>query len=167
MLNFLGLAIPWWGRWLAIAGVLVAAAGWGAVKMHEHDEEKLEAFKLEIARAGDKQNRETAERVLRWKNLKEISDAQAQTAAAARDAALDRERVRQLADSSRRIVPAATAGAGGGDRLCLSRDELDRRLRASFARLSERLIGIAEQGQRGIDVAAVCSSWARGLQKGN
>ena len=48
-MGFLLNLVPWWGRILAIVAILVAAAGFGAVKMHSHDQVKYEALQLEYA----------------------------------------------------------------------------------------------------------------------
>jgi hypothetical protein len=169
MLSFLGFVIPWWGRWLTIAGVLIAAMAFGAAKMHAHDEREFDDYRERVKLAGDRQNELTRQTIAAQAQLKEQSDAEWKTKHAAAVAALADARMRlDAAGRDRRFVPAAPAAAGGAARICFpDRDELDRGIRERFARLSARIIRAAEEGQRGIDLAAVCSSWARGLQKPN
>lgn len=165
LLKLGGFALPWWGRWAAIAALAAAWGGWCALKMHEHDEAKFEAFKAEVQAAGDRQNFRTQQTIRAHQALKEISDAEANAAAAQRDAALLRVRALQSAAAGRRIVPAAAAGAAGGARICYAdRDELDRGIRERIDRLSARVVGIAEKGQRGVDVAQICARWAQRVQ---
>lgn len=165
LLKLSGFALPWWARWAAIAALAAAWGGWCALKMHQHDEAKFEAFKAEVQVAGDRRNFETQQTIKAHQAQKEISDAEANTAARERDAALLRVRALQRDAAGRGVVPAAPAGAASDRRICFAdREELDRGFRASFARLSERVIGIAQEGQRGIDVAGVCARWAQRVQ---
>jgi hypothetical protein len=165
VLSLLGFVVPWWGRWLAIAGILAAAAAWGAAKMHAHDEREFDAYREEVKLAGDRQNELTRQVTTAQAQLKEISDAEWKTKHDAAVGALAAAQLRlDQARRDRRLVPAAPAGAGSGDRLCLSRDELDRGLREAIGRLQQRALAVAAEGQRGIDIASTCSSWARGLQ---
>jgi hypothetical protein len=167
VLSLLGFVVPWWGRWLAIAGILAAAAAWGAAKMHAHDEREFDAYREEVKLAGDRQNELTQQITAAQAQLKEISDAEWKTKHDAAVGALAAARLRLAAGRDRRLVPAAPSRAGGGDRLCLSRDQLDRGLREAVGRLQQRALAVAAEGQRGIDIAGTCSSWARGLQPKN
>ena len=43
------IAVPWWVRWLAVIGVLVAAAGFGAAEMHKYDGARYDALQVSFA----------------------------------------------------------------------------------------------------------------------
>ena len=160
MTAVLGLIPSWVWRWIAIAAV-ASAAGWACyLKGEEKVQGAFDEYKVAVKAAGDRQNELTRQTIAAHKQLQESSDAQAQAAATARDAALARVRALQSAAARSRIVPAAPAGAAGGDRICFAREELDRGIRAAFARLSQRSLANAEEGQRGVDVATVCRDWA-------
>ena len=65
-MNLVLSAIPLWGRLLVVGLVLVAAAGFGAVKMHAHDQlayERLQGqysnFKADVAAKGFAQEQHT------------------------------------------------------------------------------------------------------------
>jgi hypothetical protein len=155
----LGLIPSWAWRWIAIV-VLAAATGWAFyLKGEERVQVDFDEYKAQVRAAGNKQNELTRQSIAAHKQLKEIADGKARTAAAARDAAL--ARVRSLeSGADRRLVPTAPPRAAGGDRICFAREELDRGLRDAFARLSQRALANAEEGQRGVDVAALCRDWA-------
>jgi hypothetical protein len=163
LLKLGGFALPWWGRWVAIAALAATWGGWCALKMHQHDEAKFEAFKAEVQAAGDKQNFETQQTIKAHQALKEISDAEANTAAAQRDAALLRVRELVRAGRDRSFLPAPAPGAERGDRLCFAAGELDRGLRAAVERLQERTVANAAEGQRGVDAAVICRDWAKAI----
>lgn len=163
-MGFLSVVPAWAWRWLSILLILVGAFAAGAAKMHAHDQAKFDEFEAAVKAAGDKQNALTQETVKAHKTLQELSDAEAKTAAAERDAAT--LRVRQLVQAGRdsRIVPNSAPSSPSNSRICYAdREQLDRGLRESFARLSERVIGIAQEGQRSADVAALCRDWAKKL----
>ena len=160
MTAVLGLIPSWAWRWIAIA-VVAAAAGWTCyLKGEEKVQAQFDDYKAQVKAAGDRQNELTRQTIAAHQQLQEIADAHAQTAAADRDAALARVRALESARANSRIVPPAPAGAAGGDRICFAREELDRGLRAAFARLSEQSLANASEGQRAADVAAVCRDWA-------
>jgi hypothetical protein len=169
MLSLLGFAIPWWGRWLAIAGVLVAAAGWGAAKMRAHDEREFDAYREEVKLAGDRQNELTRQITAAQAQLKEISDAEWKTKHDAAVGALAAAQLRlDQARRDRRLVPAAPAGAAGNQRICFAdREQLDREIDRALTDAAKEDLGDAAEGQRGIIVAAGCNGWARALGKVN
>lgn len=155
--------IPAWAwRWIAILAVGAALAFTGYVKGREVVQVKFDEYQAQVKAAGDRQNELTQQIIAIHKQRAENAQSQAANLATARDGALARVRALESARASSRIVPPAPAGATGNNRVCFSREELDRGLRAAFARLSERSLANASEGQRAADVAQVCHDWATG-----
>ena len=112
--------IPWWGRLLAIVAVLVAAAGFGAVKMRAHDAKSYEAlqlaysdFKGKVQAEGEMQQKQTQEVIAKQKSKtqevqsdyeKKLADIRSYYARRLRDAG-----------SGSGQVPALPAAAQGVD----------------------------------------------------
>src|SRR5258708_14487586 len=115
-MGFLSFIPAWAWRWIAILAVAAAAGGACYIAGVRHEEKLFDDYKEQVKLAADKQNFLTQETIKAHQALKEISDAEAKTAAAERATAL--ERVRQLVQAGRdsRIVPAAGPGACGGSR---------------------------------------------------
>jgi hypothetical protein len=156
--------IPAWAwRWIAILLVLIGAFAAGAAKMHAHDQAKFDEFEAAVKEAGDKQNALTDQTIAAHKSLKEISDAEAKTLAAERDVATVKLRDIQSAIAGVSLLPPSAVSAAGSNRICFAADILDRGLRETVARASERIIAIAQDGQRGIDIAVTCREWAKGF----
>lgn len=159
-MGFLSIIPAWAWRWLSILLVLVGAFAAGAAKMHEHDQAKFDEFEAAVKAAGDKQNALTEQTIAAHKTLKEISDAEAKTAAVERDLATVKLRDIQSAVAGVSLLPPSAAGAPGSNRICFAADVLDRGLREAVARASDRLVAIAQSGQLGVDTAVVCRAWA-------
>jgi len=163
--GFMALIPAWAWRWIAIAAVAAAAGGWCWLLGAHHVQREFDDYKEQVKLAGDKQAFLTAETIKAHQALKEISDAEAQTAAAERDAAVMRVRQLVQAGRNRGFLPAPAAGAGGSNRICFARGELDRNLGEAVGRISNRVIALAQEGQRGVDTAVVCREWAKGLAR--
>lgn len=157
----LGLLIPWWGRWAAIGVAMLASAAFGAAKMHQHDQEKYDAREVQFKLAGERQVELTQQVIVTHQRLRELSDADAERMRLERDAAVFAANRLRLANADRRIVPSAPTGAAGGNRVCFSREELDRGLRAAIQRLQGRALANAAEGQRSADVAVTCREWVK------
>ena len=93
------------------------------------------------------------------KQVKDDLDAKYKAVVDRDNARLSALRVQLNAERSQRLVPAAPSGSPGDQRVCYSRDELDRGLSESLARLSARVVGIAQEGQRAVVVASQCREW--------
>jgi len=125
--------VPWWGRLLAIVAVLVAAAGFGAVKMHAHDQAKYETLQLaysnfrgDVAAKGEQANREAAAQAAKQKG---VEDALRKDLAAADSLYADlarrlRERPPSRPDGSSvptgTCAPAGAHGPSGGESVPLA-----------------------------------------------
>ena len=156
--------IPAWAwRWLAILGVGAALYGMGWLQGRHHEELIFDDYKEQVKLAADKQNFLTAETIKAHKSLQELSDAEAKTAAAERDAATLRLRQLVQAGRDRSLLSAIPPSAAGNNRVCFATDQLDRGLRQAVGAASDRLIAIAEAGQRGVDTAVTCQQWAKGF----
>lgn len=162
-MNLLGLVIPWWGRWAGIALAFVAAAGFGAAKMHAHDQAKYDAREAEIKAAAEKQNALNQQIIAAHIHQKELSDVQADKMRLERDAAVfaANRRLRELA--STRLVPAVSPGPKGSGRICYAADELDRKVREALGEAAAEDVGDAAIGQAGVDAASLCRDWANRL----
>jgi len=69
-MNFLN-PIPWWARLLAVSGLCVALWGWGYIKGLNVGEEKLDAYRLEVATAAAKQDAHTSVVIQQQKRITE------------------------------------------------------------------------------------------------
>lgn len=162
-MTFMALIPAWAWRWIAIAAVAAAAGGWCFIEGVRHEEKIFDDYKEQVKLAGDKQNFLTQETIKAHKALQEISDAEAKTRSAERDAALLRVRILVQAGRDSRIVPAPAAGAAGSNRICFAAEQLDRGLREALGRVQDRTLALAQAGQRGVDTAVVCRDWASAL----
>lgn len=161
--------LPWWWRWAGLALLVIAAAAFGAVKMHEYDAPRLEAcqgdfagYRAQVAAEGRIAQRRADADAAAAKLAKEQTDAENRRA---RDS--DRrhiERLRRDAELAGRYnLPAAAAAARGGNELllCFERAEFERAGRALLGDLR----GIADAGDAAaIDLASV-RSWALKLDR--
>ena len=149
---------PWLilGAFLAVGGAFLAG-----IEVESRNFASYRGAQEAIAKIQEDQTKRIAAQ-----HRKDAEDAQAQsqTLAADRDAAIAKLRVVQSTIAGRSIVPAPAPGAPVSDRVCYSRAVLDRELRATVARAAERLVGIAQEGQRGWDLAVVCRDWAKALR---
>lgn len=132
----LGL-VPWWGRILAVAGILVAAAAWGAAKMHSHDarrydalEASYEAFKDGVRNLGIQARKDNEARAKADKERKEQADAEnARTRAADQRTIAGLRAAAAKRDSRGGSAAAAPAGSKCPDGLtCFDRAEYQRAL---------------------------------------
>lgn len=133
------------GRWLAIAGLMLAAAAFGAAKMHAHDREELDRVTAEhnryvggVAALGEAARARAAQQAKDDRERKERADEEnRRSRLAVRDAV---ERLRALAaarDSRGGSVPAAPAGSRcPDDQVCFDRN------------LYQRAMGEADRGAR-------------------
>ena len=140
--------------WSGLAG-FVAGALFAFIPI----EKQYLSYKATVEAVGRQQEENTKLIAAQHRQVKEDLDAKYKAVVdrdAARIAAL---RVQLNAERSQRIVPAAPSSSSADQRVCYSRDELDRGLRESLARLSERIIGIAEEGERAVVVASQCREW--------
>src|SRR5258708_39368168 len=162
-MGFLAFIPAWAWRWSAILAVAAAAGGACYIAGVRHEEKLFDDYKEQVKLAADKQNFLTAETIKAHKTLQELSDAQAKTAAAERDAATLRVRQLVQAGRDRSLLSAIPPSAAGNNRVCFATDQLDRGLRQAVGAASDRLIAIAQAGQRGVDTAVTCQQWATGL----
>lgn len=160
-MSLLLAVVPWWGRIVAVAAVLVAAAAFGAVKMHEHDQARFDALQAQYSAFVDKvratglEAKKAAEAKEKSdKERKEKSDAE-NTELRANNTALAKRLRDERARS--RFVPAAAPGSTSPDRACFGRSELERALQ----RLDEAVSGLVAEG----DAARIDLNTAKGWAK--
>ena len=165
-MNLLGMIVPWWGRWAALLALVLAAAAFGAAKMHQHDQAKYDAREAAIKAAALKQNELTLKQTALFQTYKESADEEALHLREARDRAVfDANRLR-LAASHTRLVPTAPSGAQGSGRICYSPDQLDREISAALDDAAGEDLQDAALGQHGIDVATVARDHAQAVING-
>ena len=122
-------------RLIAFAGLLAGAAGWGALKMHNHDvaryellEQEYTQFKADVAALGKAQERETARTIARQKSIsqaKENADAKLIADVVANNAAVFGELRKRAADPGSSVVPAVSNATGVPvGEVCYDRDRL-------------------------------------------
>lgn len=168
---FLGILIPWWGRWIAIALLVVAVAGFGAMKMHKHDQIAYDALQGEytVFKADVKANGEAATRAAIWQaHVDEMNKekADAENATTTANLAIALNSLRRTADNSSHDLPAAPASSVRPDLACFDRGLLERGNGELDKRLVEGARRIADKGTAstvGLDTA---KRWAVTGQSG-
>ena len=152
--------VPWWARALAVLALMAACAGFGALKMHEHDavvlaasESKYSQFVAETRARGDQAARDAKAADALNKANKEKADAKHDRDVAGLKltiAGLQPARAERGATGG--FVPQARGADGGDPRACYDRPELDAALRA----LDQDLQRIADEGSKAVvDLNAV------------
>lgn len=154
------MILPWWTRWAALAGLLLAGVAFGYVKGAERGERRLEAFQAKVAGAAHQQDLRAAAAVARASAittlLEEDHETEARRLRLERNAAL--LRMRELANS--RIVPAVSHPAGRPDgEACYDAPALERGIRGDLDRAAGRLAGLLQRGDEAVMLQAFCSKW--------
>jgi hypothetical protein len=159
--------LPWWWRWAALVLVIVASAGFGAIKMHAHDQTRYEAlqgdfagYRAQVSAEGKIAQRRADAQAAAAKLAKEQTDAENK---AARN--LDRQRIASLRwDADHRgaySLPAAPADARRADLACFDRAEFERAGGAALGRLR----AIADQGDAATLDLNSARAWALRLDR--
>jgi hypothetical protein len=169
VLGLLGIALPWWSRWAALALLAAACAGWGAMAMHKHDGVRYEALAREFAafRAKEAAEGEAARQraLLQTSNdlkAKEKADADLKAARAAAAVAADGWLRLAASRAGGGYLPPAAATTGGADRgVCLARAEFER-IMGELDREGARLAAAGDNCA--VDLAAA-RRWAAGQEK--
>lgn len=158
----LGLVIPWWGRWVALAIALVAAAAFGAAKMHAWDQNRYDAlrgqfekFKDQAEALGLQAKKDAKAKEASDKERKANADKENAAALAALAGTVRRLRA-QRAHSN--IVPAAPATAARPELATFDRAELERALRV----FTSEVQGIADEGSAATVNLDSAKRWAQG-----
>lgn len=158
----LGLVPPWWTRWAVLGVALLAAAAFGAAKMHAHDqarydalEAKFEAFKDSAAALGREAKAAAAAREATDKTRKETADAE--NSAALATLAADIQRLRNARPRGG-FLPAPGPAARSPDAVSFQRAELERALRA-FDSGAAGLVAEGDKARVDLDSA---KKWAHG-----
>ena len=134
---------------VAFGIALIASIAFGALQTH-----RIKGYKEKIAAInalGQEQERQTKLQIERDRKEKERADNEAKRRFADISA-----RYRRLLNDKSSVLPAATASAGGSDRVCFSRDALNR----SLTDFVTGVAGIAQDGDRGIVTAEIAKLWA-------
>jgi len=152
---------------LALAGA--SALGWlqtvrlGAAQDRvEAVQARFDQFKAQVAVEGrEAKAKAEAQRKEDLQRAKEADD-EAKKRYSSLDAAYAAYRLRQRAGNgaTSRIVPAATAGAPDGNRVCYTRDTLDLEITGALGRLRGELAEDIEPYDRATVMARICRDWA-------
>lgn len=130
-----GLILPWYARWVALGLAMLAAAAFGAFRMHEHDRKdydklhgEFEVFKDKVTALGMQAKKDAkAKEAL---DLKRKDAANHENALALTNLADTVAKLRNKRDSGRSIVPPAPAASKcPNGQACFDRAELERALR--------------------------------------
>ncbi|HEX8106694.1 MAG TPA: hypothetical protein VF516_03150 [Kofleriaceae bacterium] len=159
-MNPLALLPAWAWRWIAIAGVGLACAAYGAFKMHEHDQiaynelaQQFGEFKGAVKATGEKAEKDRLAKEAADKENKEKADAKNAADLAALSGMLDRARRRPVS------APAACpADPSGADRF---RAESER----AYRDLVEGLRGEGERGSKAVIGLNTAKRWAQAPPK--
>lgn len=156
------------GHWKAIvfavivASLCAATAYWHREYQSEHA--AFEKFKLDVAVAGAKQNQraiDDSKAQLRVTERATYEGQRFEKMYSARVADLRDQLRKQASDPGVSILPRVPGPpATDPDRVCFSRDAFNRRFEESFGRLQERLVTIAEKGDRAREYVRAVVSWA-------
>ena len=123
---------------------------------------RFDQFKASVASEGRAaQVRAEAQRKADLQRAKE-ADNEAKKRYFSLDAQYAAYRLRQRAGNgaTSRIVPAATAGAPDGNRVCYTRDTLDLEITGALGRLRGELAEDIEPYDRATVMARICRDWA-------
>lgn len=163
----LNLIVPWWGRALAVVALLAAVAGFGALKMRQHDNIRYEALEREyaqfrgrVAAEGAAAQARAVAQAERDKRRKENADKDHAQTVAALDIAVRGLRV--AADNHSFTVPAAPSGSQRPDLACFDRGDYQRAWGEDFKRLRDGIRVLLDEGAActvGLDAA---KRWAQG-----
>lgn len=158
--SLLGL-VPWYLRAAALAALAVALVGYGYTKGLDRGQTKLDAFVAKVGELAHKQAERNAREIGKREAITELLAQEHEDEAQmlrARNADLAR-RLRD-ANASTRVVPAVPSATGRPDgEVCYDSIQLDRALRASLGRLSERLARIVGDGDEALGLTVLCSRW--------
>ena len=152
-------------RWIALGLALVAAAAFGAYRMHRHDQiaydalqAQFEAFKSKTAALGEAAKAVAAAKEAADKERKDKADAE--NAKTRRDLAGVYAAYRSLRDSRSggSLLPQAASGTASPATAAFDRTGLDRAL-SGFDR---GVTGLLEQGDQAIADLNTAKAWAQG-----
>ena len=157
----LGLLIPWWGRWAALAVLILASMAFGAAEMRKHDNArydvlavKFNTFKSQVATAGMEAQAKAKAQAAADKRAKEQADNENQKTITSL-----RTDIKRLRDSSARgsYVPAAPAGAVRPGLACFDRPQLERAIRDLVAEVR----GLVDEGSETTVDLDTAKRWAQ------
>jgi hypothetical protein len=154
----MGMLLPKLGitGWLLIfCGLTVAFGGMQTLRL-KAEKAEYAAFRADVKRVGDEQEKRTKETIARNQKAKESADVQNKRLLAANDA-LTRSLHNARAGSG--YLPAPAPGAG--DTACFSRPELERALR----QLDEGISGLIGEGDQARITIDTFRDWAKGQVK--
>lgn len=151
----------------AVVGILaLSCMGFGAWKMHEHMQGKVDAVQheLDVFRGGVKALGEAAEKVKQQteaQRKKDKEDADKTLDAVLDTGAADLARMRKQRDDARRsVVPSAPADTKRPDLACYDRAILEQGMGENLRGLREAGRGLADKGATNTVRLAVGSAWA-------
>lgn len=157
--------VPWWGRWIAIAAIIIACIAFGAIKMHQYDQRtynklKLEysAFKADIKAQGNAAAIKARAQEAADKQRKEKVDADYEKTVTALNRTIASLR---HVNPARSNLPAAPAGSRRPDLACFDRAEYQRADGEAIAKLFAGARSLADEGTAatlGLDAA---KTWAQ------
>lgn len=152
----------WWTRWAVLAVALVAAAAFGAAKMHAHDqarydalEAQFEAFKDKTAALGREAKAAAVAKEAADKKRKEDADAENTAALAALADTIGKLRSRP----GRGVLPAGPASPGGADVACFDRPAIER----AYGGLVAGLRVLGDEGAKATVDLNTARRWAHGM----
>jgi hypothetical protein len=156
--------VAWYYRWLAIAALVAAVAGFGALQMHEHDQKaynELSAeyvqFKATVAAQGAAAQKKADADKLADKQSKEKADANHAKTVADLNAGITRLRALHDNGPAGSGVPAALPGSGRPDLACFDRAEYQQAYRSLVAEIR----GQSDEGTAGTVDLDTAKLWAQ------
>ena len=162
-----GVPLLW--RWIALGIAMVAAAGFGAVKMHAYDQARYDAlevaysqFKADVTAQGVIAQRLADAQTAKDQADKELADAQNLKSIAALHNTI--ASLRKSADANRqrsRSVPAAASNPSSPDKACFDRTKLESALRDYRASNLAAVRGFLDQGSDAIADLDSAKRWAQ------
>lgn len=159
-----GLIVPWYARWIVLGLLMVAAASFGAFRMHDHDRKaydklqgEFEVFKDNVRALGIQAKKDAKAKELLDQKRKEASDHENALAVADLADTVAKLRAR---NSGRGIVPPAAPGASRPDLACFDRTELG----AAYGILVERLRSGADESSKDTIDLNTAKKWAQKVE---
>ena len=170
MLNLFSGPYALIARWVALAAFVAAIAGFGAYKMHQHDQKKYDALKGEydtfkggivaLGAAAKIVKEQTVARLTKAK-----TDADKTLAAALNSNASNLARLRKQRDDARgRVLPNIATDSRRTDLYCADRAILEQGMGDALRLVREGGRGLADKGTENTLRLSTAIDWARSIK---
>jgi hypothetical protein len=166
-----GLAIPSWGVWALAAAAFAAWGGWCGFKGYMMGMENYNELRINLAAQAAEQEANTKSTIKAHQKLLEAINEKAklQREADALKLSIADQRVRDALKSRTKLLPSAPSGSPSDQRICTTREAIDRDVGDAIERITTRHAGRTkpgvEESLRAVNLVLFCKEWAKGFQQ--